>query len=76
LLVTRPFGPFNEDSVRTMCGVSHDTMTEHGKKMSDKQCTLACAQDGSEARVHHRRQGAQDREIRTSKACNSSLATA
>lgn len=31
-----------------MCGVSHDTMTEHGKKMSDKQCTLACVQHGSE----------------------------
>jgi hypothetical protein len=31
-----------------MCGTSHDTKTEHGKKMSDKQCTLACVQHGSE----------------------------
>ena len=31
-----------------ICGTSHDTMTEHGKKMSDKQCTLACVQHGSE----------------------------
>jgi len=30
-----------------MCGKSHDTMTEHGKKMTDKQCTLACVQHGS-----------------------------
>jgi hypothetical protein len=31
-----------------MCGTSHDTMTEHGKKMSDKQCAVACVQHGSE----------------------------
>jgi len=31
-----------------MCGTSHDSMTEHGKKMSDKQCTVACVQHGSE----------------------------
>jgi hypothetical protein len=31
-----------------MCGTSHGTMTEHGKKMSDKQCTLACVQHGSQ----------------------------
>jgi hypothetical protein len=31
-----------------MCGRSHDTMTEHGKKMSDKQCTLACVEHGSQ----------------------------
>jgi hypothetical protein len=30
-----------------MCGRSHDTMTEHGKKMSDKQCTVACVEHGS-----------------------------
>ena len=30
-----------------MCGPSHDTATEHGKKMTDKQCTLACVQRGS-----------------------------
>src|SRR6266542_329796 len=31
-----------------MCGTSHDTMTEHGKKMSDKQCTVACVEHGSQ----------------------------
>jgi hypothetical protein len=31
-----------------MCGKSHDTMTEHGKKMTDKQCTVACVDHGSE----------------------------
>jgi hypothetical protein len=31
-----------------MCATSHDTMTEHGKKMSDKQCTVACVQHGSQ----------------------------
>ena len=31
-----------------MCGKSHDTMTEHGKKMSDKQCTVACVEHGSQ----------------------------
>jgi hypothetical protein len=31
-----------------MCGTSHDTMTEHGRKMSDKQCTLGCVQHGSQ----------------------------
>jgi len=30
-----------------MCGKSHDTMTEHGKKMTDKQCTVACVEHGS-----------------------------
>jgi hypothetical protein len=30
-----------------MCGTSHDTMTEHGKKMTDKQCTVACVEHGS-----------------------------
>ncbi len=30
-----------------MCGRSHDTMTEHGKKMTDKQCTQACVEHGS-----------------------------
>jgi hypothetical protein len=30
-----------------MCGKSHDTMTEHGKKMTDKPCTQACVQHGS-----------------------------
>ena len=30
-----------------MCGKSHDTMTEHGKKMTDKQCTVACVDHGS-----------------------------
>ena len=29
------------------CGGSHDTMTEHGKKGSDKDCTLMCVKDGS-----------------------------
>jgi len=31
-----------------MCGKSHDTMTEHGKKMTDKQCTVACVEHGSQ----------------------------
>jgi hypothetical protein len=31
-----------------MCGKSHDTMTEHGKKMTDKQCTVACVDHGSQ----------------------------
>jgi hypothetical protein len=31
-----------------MCGTSHDTMTEHGKKMTDKQCTVACVDHGSQ----------------------------
>jgi hypothetical protein len=31
-----------------MCGKSHDTMTEHGKKMSEKQCTVACVEHGSQ----------------------------
>ena len=30
-----------------MCGRSHDTKTEHGKKMTDKECTQACVQHGS-----------------------------
>ena len=29
------------------CGSSHDTMTEHGKKGNDKDCTLMCVKDGS-----------------------------
>jgi hypothetical protein len=28
------------------CGASHDTMTEHGKKGSDKDCTLMCIKKG------------------------------
>jgi hypothetical protein len=31
-----------------MCGKSRDTMTEHGKKMSDTQCTVACVEHGSQ----------------------------
>jgi hypothetical protein len=31
----------------SMCGASHAAMTEHGKKMSDKQCTTACIQHGA-----------------------------
>ena len=30
-----------------MCGKSHEAMTEHGKKMTDKQCTVACVEHGS-----------------------------
>jgi hypothetical protein len=30
-----------------MCGRSHDAMTEHGKKMTDKQCTATCVEHGS-----------------------------
>lgn len=29
------------------CGASHDTKTEHGKKGTDKDCTLMCIKDGS-----------------------------
>ena len=29
------------------CGVSHDAMTEHGKKGSDKQCTQMCVMKGA-----------------------------
>ena len=29
------------------CGTSHETMTEHGTKMSDQQCTLACVKVGA-----------------------------
>ena len=29
------------------CGTSHDTMTEHGAKMSDKQCALGCVKMGA-----------------------------
>lgn len=29
------------------CGASHDTMTEHGKKGTDKDCTLMCVKKGS-----------------------------
>jgi hypothetical protein len=30
-----------------MCGKSHEAMTEHGKKMTDKQCAVACVEHGS-----------------------------
>ncbi len=30
-----------------MCGKSHAAMTEHGTKMTDKQCTQACVEHGS-----------------------------
>jgi len=30
----------------SMCGASHAAMTEHGAKMTDKQCTAACVQHG------------------------------
>jgi hypothetical protein len=30
-----------------MCGKSHEAMTEHGKKMTDKQCTAGCVEHGS-----------------------------
>ena len=29
------------------CGVSHDTMTEHGTKGTDKQCTAMCIMKGA-----------------------------
>jgi hypothetical protein len=29
------------------CGASHDAMTEHGKKASDKQCTQMCVMKGA-----------------------------
>ncbi len=29
------------------CGVSHDTMTEHGAKATDKQCTAMCVMKGA-----------------------------
>jgi hypothetical protein len=29
------------------CGGSHDAMTEHGKKGTDKDCTLMCVKKGS-----------------------------
>lgn len=28
------------------CGASHETMTEHGKKGTDKECTLMCVKGG------------------------------
>lgn len=31
----------------SMCGASHDAMTEHGSKMTDKQCTAGCVQHGA-----------------------------
>ena len=31
----------------SMCGLSHDAMTEHGKKATDKQCTQMCVQHGA-----------------------------
>jgi hypothetical protein len=31
-----------------MCGTSHEAMTEHGKKMSEKQCSVACVEHGSQ----------------------------
>lgn len=29
------------------CGASHDAMTEHGKKGTDKECTLMCLKKGA-----------------------------
>ena len=29
----------------SMCGATHDTAAEHGKKMSDRDCTLACVKE-------------------------------
>lgn len=29
------------------CGASHDAMTEHGKKGTDKQCTQMCVMKGA-----------------------------
>lgn len=29
------------------CGASHDAMTEHGKKGTDKDCTLMCVKKGA-----------------------------
>jgi hypothetical protein len=29
----------------SMCGAKHNTSAEHGKKMSDRDCTLACVKD-------------------------------
>lgn len=29
------------------CGLSHDSKTEHGKKGTDKDCTLMCVKAGS-----------------------------
>jgi hypothetical protein len=29
----------------SMCGAKHDTSAEHGKKMSDRDCTLACVKE-------------------------------
>jgi hypothetical protein len=31
----------------SMCGSSHGAMTEHGTKMTDKQCSSACIQHGA-----------------------------
>ena len=31
----------------SMCGAKHDTSAEHGKKMSPRDCTLACVKDHS-----------------------------
>jgi hypothetical protein len=30
------------------CGASHDTATEHGKKMTDAACTAACVKGGAQ----------------------------
>lgn len=32
----------------SMCETSHSSMTEHGKKGTDKDCTLMCVKDGAE----------------------------
>jgi hypothetical protein len=32
---------------RSSCGASHDAMTEHGKKGTDKQCTQMCVMKGA-----------------------------
>lgn len=31
----------------SMCETSHSSMTEHGKKGTDKDCTLMCVKDGA-----------------------------
>ena len=57
------------------CGTSHDTMTEHGKKMSDRQCTLACVQHGSEYVFVNGDKVFKISPIRISEASGSSRAT-
>ncbi len=29
----------------SMCGAKHNTSAEHGKKLSDRECTLACVKE-------------------------------